>query len=121
MVTTEGAEATGEPDERGIEVEVAWAEPTRQVLRKLSVAPGTTLRQAVEMSGLCDDIPEAASRRLDLGVFGRRMDPETPVRPGDRVEIYRPLLADPKKIRRSRARAQSEARRHRPASTHGRG
>ena len=79
-----------------IEVEVVWAEPSRQVIRRVSVAPGTTLRQVVEMSGLYADFPELAKRRLDLGVFGRRMDPETPVRPGDRVEIYRPLLADPK-------------------------
>ena len=106
---------------RTIEVEVVWAEPSRQVLRRVSVAPGTTLRQVVEMSDLYADFPELAKRRLDLGVFGRRMDPETPVRPGDRVEIYRPLLADPKESRRLRARAQSEARGRRSRSTRGRG
>ena len=121
MVTTERTESSGEEEERTVEVEVVWAEPSRQVLRKVSVAPGTTLREIVQMSGLCVDFPEAAQRRLDLGVFGRRMDPDTPVRPGDRVEIYRPLLADPKESRRSRARAQSEARRRRPRATRGRG
>lgn len=113
-VTTERSGSPGEEEERIIEVEVAWAEPSRQVLRKVSVASGTTLREVVEMSGLCADFPEAAKRRLDLGVFGRRMDPETLARPGDRVEIYRPLLADPKESRRTRARTQSQARRRRP-------
>ncbi len=69
------------------------------------------------MSGICADFPEVMQRSLDLGVFGRRMDSETPVRPGDRVEIYRPLLVDPKESRRSRARAQSEARRKGLTST----
>ena len=109
-VTTERIGSSGEEEERTVEVEVAWAEPSRQVLRKVSVAPGTTLREVVEMSGLCAEFPEAAERRLDLGVFGRRMDPDTPVQPGDRVEIYRSLFADPKESRRSRARAQSAAR-----------
>ena len=120
-VATERTGSSREEEQRTIEVEVAWAEPSRQVLRKVSVAPGTTLREVVEMSGLCADFPEAAERRQDLGVFGRRMDPDTPVRPGDRVEIYRPLLADPKESRRSRARAQSEARRRCPRATRGRG
>ena len=91
------------------------------MLRTVSVAPGTTLRQVVERSGLHADFPEVGKGRLDLGVFGRRMDPETPVRPGDRVEIYRPLRVDPKESRRSRARAQSEAHRRRPRATCGRG
>lgn len=103
-----------------MEVEVVWAEPSRQVQRRVSVAPGTTLRQAVEMSGLYADVPELADRRLDVGVFGRRMDPETAVRAGDRVEVYRSLLVDPKESRRARARAQSAVRRKRSASTRGR-
>ena len=120
-VTIERTGSSGEEEECTIEVEVAWAEPSRQVLRTVSVAPGTTLREVVEISGLRADFPEAAKRRLDLGVFGRRMDPDTPVRPGDRVEIYRPLHADPKERRRSRARAQPEARSRRPRATRGRG
>ena len=120
-MTTERTGSPREEERRTIEVEVAWAEPSQQVLRKISVAPGTTLHQVVEMSGLCADFPEAAKRRLDLGVFGRRMDPDTPVRPGDRVEIYRPLIADPKESRRSRARAQSKVHRRRPRATRGRG
>ncbi len=121
MVATERTGSPGEEEERTVEVEVVWAEPSRQVLRKVSVAPGATLREVVEMSGLCVDFPEAAQRRLDLGVFGRRMDPDAPVRPGDRVEIYRPLLADPKESRRSRARAQSEVRKRRSRATRERG
>ena len=104
-----------------IEVEVACAQPSRQVLKRVSVAPGTTLREVVEISGLHVDFPELGIERLDVGVFGRRMDPETTVRPGDRVEVYRPLLQDPKESRRSRARAQSELRRRSSRSTRARG
>ena len=69
--------------------------------------PGTTLRQAVEASGLARDFPEVTGKALDVGVFGRRRDPDAVVQPGDRVEIYRPLLADPKELRRARARVQA--------------
>lgn len=88
------------------EVEVAFAQPSRQVVKRVSLAPGATLRDAVEASGLDADFPELRTRPLDVGVFGRRMDPETAVRPGERVEIYRPLRADPKELRRSRALRQ---------------
>ena len=95
--------------EETIEVEVACAEPARQIVKRISLSPGATLREAVEVSGLAADFPLLAREPLDLGVFGRRMDPETAVRPGDRVEVYRPLLADPRESRRSRARRQSTA------------
>ena len=86
-------------------MEVACAAPSRQVLRRVSVPPGTTLREVVEASGLEDDFPELQGRPLDVGVFGRRLDPETVARPGDRVELYRPLVADPRELRRARARS----------------
>lgn len=88
---------------RAIEVEVAYAEPERQIVRRVRVTPGATLREVVEESGLHADIPELSSEHLDLGVFGRRMDPQRTVQPGDRVEVYRPLGKDPKEIRRARA------------------
>ena len=95
---------------RTIEVEVAWAGPSRQVLRRVSVPPGTTLREAVRAAGLEAEMAGSRDETLDVGVFGRRLDPDTEVQPGDRVEIYRPLQADPKELRRIRARMQSEQR-----------
>ena len=88
---------------RAMEVEVAYAEPGRQIVRRVRVMLGTTLREVVEESGLCADIPELSSEHLDLGVSGRRMDPQHTVQPGDRVEVYRPLARDPKETRRARA------------------
>ena len=98
------------PPTTTIEVEIAWAEPSRQVLKKVSVPSGTTLREAVRASGLEAEMPVPSNAALDVGVFGRRLDPETVVQPGDRVEIYRPLQADPKELRRVRARVQSKRR-----------
>ena len=86
-------------------MEVACAEPSRQVVRRVSVPPGTTLREAVEASGVEGDFPDLGVERLEVGVFGRRLDPGTAVRPGDRVELYRPLAADPRELRRARARS----------------
>ena len=94
-----------------IEVEVAWAEPSRQVLRHVSVPSGTTLREVVRAAGLEAEMAGSRGETLDVGVFGRRLDPDTEAQPGDRVEIYRPLQADPKELRRIRARMQSARRR----------
>ena len=102
--------ASRRPPKGMIEVEVAWAEPSRQVSRSVSVPSGTTLREAVRAAGLEAEIAELRGETLDLGVFGRRLDPDTEAQPGDRVEIYRPLQADPKELRRIRARMQRERR-----------
>ena len=102
--------ALGHPPRGMIEVEVAWAEPSRQVMRRVSVPAGTTLREAVRAAGLHAETGEARGETLDVGVFGRRLDPDTEVQAGDRVEIYRPLRADPKELRRIRARMQREGR-----------
>ena len=104
-----------------IEVEAACATPSRQVLKRVSVPLGTTIREVVEVSGLKAEFPELALDELELGVFGRRMDPETAAGPGDRVEVYRPLRADPRESRRARARAQSRRRRDRLPSRRGSG
>lgn len=86
-------------------VEVAYALPAEQVVLKLDVEPGTTVGQAIEQSGIRARFPEIDLERSRVGVFGRQCAPEEPVRDGDRVEIYRPLRADPKEIRRQRAQA----------------
>lgn len=101
---------TGARKHRRIQVEVAYALPGEQVLLHLEVVEGATAREAVEQSGILQRYPEIDPARAALGVFGRVVPPDTRVRNGDRVEIYRPLIADPKQGRRERAKKESTRR-----------
>jgi hypothetical protein len=85
-----------------IEVEVAYALPATQRVVTLTVASGTSAIEAADRSGLLAEFAIPLPPRL--GVFGKAVAPEHVLRAGDRVEIYRPLLADPKEVRRRRAR-----------------
>ena len=89
-------------------VEVAYALPERQSIIALVVEPGTTLEQAVVASGILAQYPEIDLATAKTGIFGRLAKRDQPLRAGDRVEIYRPLIADPKEVRRQRA-AQGKA------------
>jgi putative ubiquitin-RnfH superfamily antitoxin RatB of RatAB toxin-antitoxin module len=91
------------PAEAGIQVEVAYAGP-EPVVVLISVPPGTTLRQAIARAGLLERFPEIDLARCGVGVFGQTRGLDEPVASGDRVEIYRPLLQDPKERRRRAAR-----------------
>ena len=93
-------------------VEVAYALPDRQrvVAVELPVA-GLTAGQAVQRSGLLQEFPQIAEHPLALAVFGVVCEPERPLRAGDRVEILRPLLHDPRALRRERAAAARRPRR----------
>lgn len=84
-------------------VEVCYARPDEQRVIRIRLEPGTTLRQAIERSGILREFPEIDLPRCGVGVFGRPRALEDAVSAGDRIEIYRPLLADPKEIRRRRA------------------
>jgi putative ubiquitin-RnfH superfamily antitoxin RatB of RatAB toxin-antitoxin module len=88
-----------------ISVEVAYAKPEEQLILKLDVLPGTTLRQAIEQSGILERFPEIDLSQLKAGVFGKLKKLDQTLRDGDRVEIYRPLIADPKEVRKQRAAA----------------
>ncbi|MEA5446901.1 RnfH family protein [Gammaproteobacteria bacterium AB-CW1] len=97
--------AGADASKQGIRVEVAYARPDRQQVITVIVAAGTTARQAVEQSGILDQFPEISlGGENRLGIFGRLVGEEQVLREGDRVEIYRPLKADPKEVRRRRAR-----------------
>jgi putative ubiquitin-RnfH superfamily antitoxin RatB of RatAB toxin-antitoxin module len=96
-----------------LRVEIVYALRDRQVLLTLEVEEGTTVRQAVERSGFLQRFPEIDLARAGLGIFGRVVSPDTPLRNGDRVEIYRPLIADPKQARRTRATRPLQAERRR--------
>ena len=83
-----------------IVVEVAYALPERQALLPLQVAKGTSAREAIEQSGILELFPDIDLDQHRIGVFGRLCTPDRVLESGDRVEIYRPLLADPKEVRR---------------------
>ena len=86
-----------------IRVEVVYALPAKQELLTVKVAPGTTVRQAIEASGILEKYPEIDLAKNKLGVFAKLTKPDTVLRDRDRVEIYRPLIADPKEVRKQRA------------------
>jgi putative ubiquitin-RnfH superfamily antitoxin RatB of RatAB toxin-antitoxin module len=88
-----------------ISVEVAYAKPEEQLILKLDVLPGTTLQQAIEQSGILERFPEIDLSQLKAGVFGKLKKLDQTLREGDRIEIYRPLIADPKEVRKQRAAA----------------
>jgi len=93
-----------------LSVEVAYARPERQEIIALQVPAGTTVAQAIAASGICERFPEIDLSRQPVGIFGRHAELETCLRDRDRVEIYRPLAADPKAQRRERARRQRRRR-----------
>ncbi len=93
-----------------VAVEVVYALRDRQHVSRVRHADGMTAIEAVEASGLLKIFPELAGNRLDLGVYGRVVQETQVLLPGDRVEIYRPLTADPREARR-RLAAQGKTRR----------
>ena len=86
-----------------IKVEVVYALPDRQRLVVLEVEAGCTAIEAVRRSGIAAEFPELDIDQAALGIFGRVVAGEQRLAAGDRVEIYRPLIADPKAVRRARA------------------
>ena len=88
-----------------IEVEVAYALPERQLILKVEVPRGSTAIEAVRLSGIEEQFPEIDLGKNRLGVFGKLCKPERTLQPGDRVEIYRPLIVDPRAARRELAAA----------------
>lgn len=87
-----------------MKISVIYALPDRQILRELDLEAGTTLADALARSGLIAEFPEIKTHALPVGIFGQVRPPDTVLRPGDRVEIYRPLLVEPKEARRKRVR-----------------
>jgi putative ubiquitin-RnfH superfamily antitoxin RatB of RatAB toxin-antitoxin module len=86
-----------------IQVEVTYAKPDRQEVISLKLAEGSTIQQAIEASGLLQRHPEIDLAKAKVGIFGKLSRMDTVVRARDRVEIYRPLIADPKEVRKQRA------------------
>jgi len=86
-----------------ITVEVCYALPDQQALVSVKLPAGATLMQALEASGLLDKHPEIDVKKNKFGVYAKLSKPDTVLRDRDRVEIYRPLIADPKEVRKQRA------------------
>ena len=86
-----------------ITVEVAYALPQKQVILTVSVAEDATVEQAILHSGILEKFPEIDLAQTKVGVFSKLTKLDARLRDKDRVEIYRPLLADPKEVRRKRA------------------
>ncbi len=84
-------------------VEVAYALEKKQTLLELEVDKGTTLKQAIDLSGIIGIYPQIDLSKDKTGIFGKIAKLDTILREKDRVEIYRPLIADPKQVRKERA------------------
>ncbi|MCZ6471753.1 MAG: RnfH family protein [Gammaproteobacteria bacterium] len=84
-------------------IEIAYATPGRQKIIECEIEPGTSPRDAVQQSEIKQHFPEIDLESCDIGVFGKSVRPDYNLVDGDRIEIYRPLIADPKEIRRQRA------------------
>jgi putative ubiquitin-RnfH superfamily antitoxin RatB of RatAB toxin-antitoxin module len=88
-----------------IQFEVAYALPQRQVIAKVTAAAGTTAAEAIELSGIRQLFPGIEEHPV-VGIFSRKVAMDYVMKQGDRLEIYRPLLADPKEVRRRKAEEQ---------------
>jgi putative ubiquitin-RnfH superfamily antitoxin RatB of RatAB toxin-antitoxin module len=86
-----------------IHVEVAYAKHQVQVIMPLEVSIATTAQQAIEKSGILKKFKEIDLSQNQIGIFSKPCALSTQLREGDRVEIYRPLIADPKEVRKRRA------------------
>ncbi|MCC4833188.1 RnfH family protein [Shewanella sp. 1_MG-2023] len=92
-------------------VDVIYALPTQQKIITISVMPGTTFIEAVKQSNIVSFFPEIDLEKVKLGVFSRQAKHDEVLQQGQRIEIYRPLIADPKDVRRKRAeKAKEEGR-----------
>ncbi len=91
------------PGKEYIDIEVSYANPDRQLIVPVSVPLGTTAEEAVELSAIYSQFQEIDSADLVLGIFGKRVKGDRVLGQGERVEIYRPLKADPRDVRRQLA------------------
>jgi uncharacterized protein len=90
--------------ERTMVVDVVYADAKRQILLRVELPRDSSVKQAIDLSGIADKLPGNAVDLQRLGVFGSKVAPDHIVQNGDRIEIYRPLLLNPMEARRRRAR-----------------
>jgi putative ubiquitin-RnfH superfamily antitoxin RatB of RatAB toxin-antitoxin module len=95
-----------------LQVQVCYAKPGIEILRNLIVPAGATLHDAIRQSGVLQDAPEIDLTVCRVGIYGKLKSLDTTLRDHDRVEIYRPLVADPKESRRTRAEKKDNKKNH---------
>jgi putative ubiquitin-RnfH superfamily antitoxin RatB of RatAB toxin-antitoxin module len=93
-----------------IDIEVAYATPEKQVILSLKVPEGTALIDAVSASGITAEFEGLDLSSSQMGIFSKVVPEDYVLRSGDRIEIYRPLIADPKEVRKERAAKAKESR-----------
>jgi len=94
-----------------ISIEVAYALPDRQTLLSVNVKPDVTVEEAIEISGILSQHPDIDLANNKVGIWSKTCKLSQVIKSGDRIEIYRPLIADPKEVRKRRAeKAKLEGR-----------
>ncbi|WP_079433089.1 RnfH family protein [Zoogloea sp. LCSB751] len=83
-----------------MQVGVAYSEPSQQVWLTIEVPDGSSAREAIEASGILKQFPHIDLASQKVGVFGKLVKLEAPLKPGDRVEIYRGIICDPQTVPR---------------------
>ena len=86
-----------------INIEVVYALPHEQTLLKVRVPQNSTIAEAIRISGILEKYPDIDLSKSKLGIYSKLSKADAILRDKDRIEIYRPLIADPKEIRRQRA------------------
>lgn len=86
-----------------IKIELVYALPHEQILLEVEVPQAVTMAEAIKLSGILGKHPEIDLEKGKFGIFGKLSKLDTVLREKDRIEIYRPLIADPKEVRRKRA------------------
>ena len=95
--------------DEGVRITVCYATAHEEFLRPMTVAPGATIGQAIEMSGVLEAYPDINLATQPVGIYAKKKTLDTVLREHDRIEIYRPLVADPKDSRRKRAAKKTGA------------
>lgn len=93
-----------------IDIEVVYGIPHKQVLLTLKVPANTTIENCIKLSGIVKHFPEIVPSEAVVGIFSKPDKLENTVKQGDRIEIYRPLTADPKEMRKLRAEKAKQAK-----------
>jgi len=86
-----------------IVVEVVYVKPEQQKIVEIKITKGSSIEQAIIESGMLLEYPEIDLKKFEVGIFGKVLKKDHIIKSGDRIEIYRPLIQDPKEARRNRA------------------
>jgi len=95
-------------DNTMITIELIYALPDEQELITMQVEDGTSIEDAIHASGILEKYPQIDLAKNKVGIFSKVSKMDTPLREGDRIEIYRPLIADPKEVRKRKAAEQKD-------------